>query len=97
MAEAWVLADAGGTALHFFEDACTVFNPVRWETHVVDLLVGTLLEELREGARTEVALARVTVDASDLDEMAAAQFVRDALLQLSALELVVKDPGRAHR
>jgi len=97
MLESWVLADEDGTALHFFDDGCGVFNPTRWETHVVDLLVGTLLEELQQGARTEQSLTRVVVDASDLNESEAAQFTREALSQLTALELITETPPCAHR
>lgn len=97
MVESWVLVDDQGTALHFFDDGCGVFNPTRWETHVVDLLVGTLLEELQQGARSEQVLAQLVVDASDLNEAEAAQFTRDALSQLTALELVIETPPRAHR
>lgn len=97
MTGSWVLTDDQGTALHFFDDGCVVFNPTRWETHLVDLLVGTLLEELQQGARTEQVLTQVAVDASDLNESEAAQFTREALSQLTALELITETPPRAHR
>ena len=93
---AWALGAASGTLLHFFEDGCAVFNPVRWETHIVDLLVGTILEQLQTGPKSESDLVAVATAASDLDQAAAARFVADALFQLSGLELVTQFSGPAH-
>jgi PqqD family protein of HPr-rel-A system len=93
----WVLADASGTRLHFFDDGCAVFNPQRWETHVVDLLVGTLLEALGNGPCSLQELIDSAVEASDLDAAAAERFVADALVQLTDLRLVAAATDHAHR
>lgn len=95
--QVWTLADGPGTRLHFFEDGCAVFNPNRWETHVVDLLVGTMLEAMASSPHSRQALMEVAVDASDLDPPAAERFVADAIAQLMDLDLVRETPVHAHR
>lgn len=92
-----MLADGPGTRLHFFEDGCAVFNPSRWETHVVDLLVGTILEAMAAKPHSRQELIGVTVDASDLDPPGAGRFVSDAIAQLMDLDLVRETPVHAHR
>jgi len=76
------------TLLHFFADGCATFNPTRWETHVVDLLVGTLIEALLEGPKSVPELLSIALDASDLPVPQAERFVEEALAQLSGLDLV---------
>ena|GEM_PF-6330900 len=93
----WRLVDAAGMRLHFFDDGCAVFNPSRWETHVVDLLVGTLLEDMAAGPRPIEDLMDVVMAASDLDATDAARFVTDALPQLADLSLVEAAPIHADR
>lgn len=93
----WVLVDPSGTRLHFFDDGSAVFNPLRWETHVVDLLVGTLLEALFEGPRSLRELVAVATNASDLNESDAERFVSEALSQLVQLDLIVGPGIDAHR
>jgi len=93
----WVLADATGTRLHFFDDGCAVFNPLRWETHVVDLLVGTVLEALGAGPCSLQDLVDTALEASDLDATNAERFVVDALAQLTDLRLVAVATDYAYR
>ena len=93
----WVLADASGTRLHFFDDGCAVFNPLRWETHVVDLLVGTVLEALGAGPCSLQDLVDTALEASDLDATNAERFVVDALAQLTDLRLVAVATDYAYR
>lgn len=93
----WMLKASSGTLLHFFEDGCSVFNPVRWETHVVDLLVGSILEQLTSGTKSEQELVGLAVTVSDLDRASATRFVEDAMIQLAGLEIVTRSPCHAHR
>lgn len=95
--ETWVLADASGTRLHFFDDGCAVFNPMRWETHVVDLIVGTVLEALSSGPRSLQELIDAVVESSDLDAAGAERFIADALTQLTDLRLVAASTNHAPR
>ncbi|MEO8037123.1 MAG: HPr-rel-A system PqqD family peptide chaperone [Betaproteobacteria bacterium] len=88
MERAWALAAPGETRLHFFSDGCAVFNPIRWETHVIDLLVGTLIEALLEGPKSVPELVAIALDASDLPVEEGALFVEATLVQLSGLDLV---------
>jgi PqqD family protein of HPr-rel-A system len=93
----WGLVDKTGTLLHFFDDGCAVFNPTRWETHVVDLLVGTVLEALASGPRPLEDLTDAVTSASDLDAIEASRFVAEALPQLVDLSLVEPAPDDAAR
>lgn len=93
----WGLVDETGTLLHFFDDGCAVFNPTRWETHVVDLLVGTVLEALASGPRPLADLTDAVTSASDLDAIDASRFVAEALPQLADLSLVEAASGDAGR
>lgn len=93
----WGLVDEAGTRLHFFDDGCAVFNPSLWETHVVDLLVGTLLEALASGPRPLEELADAVMAASDMNAHEASSFVAEALPQLTDLILVEASPADADR
>lgn len=94
----WSLVDPDHTLASAFDDGCAIFNPVRWETHVVDPVVGDLIQTLLDESLTAAELTDRVKSAGLLDADHAGAFVLDALDQLQDLGLVfeIDADRRAH-
>ena len=52
----WRLVDPRGIRIHRFDDEALVFNPLTWETHLLNGVAMSVLDALASGPRTEAQL-----------------------------------------
>lgn len=96
-APCWRLATGEAPEPARFEDGGMVFNPLTWETHLLNAAAMQILDALRVRPRDAEALVDSLVGTHDLDEAArrtyAAQ-VGTALAEMAVLGLVERDDAR---
>lgn len=54
----WRLVDPSGIRIRRFGDEALVFNPLTWETHLLNGAAVRVLDALSAGLRTEASIAR---------------------------------------
>jgi PqqD family protein of HPr-rel-A system len=93
----WRLVDSSGIRIHRFGDDALVFNPVTWETHLLNGVGMRVLEALSTGAKDEIELVAEIFVTDGGGEAVAAK--RDEIArfldELGKLELVEPDRGGA--
>jgi len=52
----WRLVDPRGIRIHRFDDEAMVFNPLTWETHLLNGVAMSVLDALASGPRLEAEL-----------------------------------------
>jgi len=52
----WRVVDPRGIRIHRFDDEAMVFNPLTWETHLLNGVAMSVLDALASGPRTEARL-----------------------------------------
>jgi PqqD family protein of HPr-rel-A system len=82
----WRLADRPGMRIERFADEALVFNPLTWETHLLNSVAADVLDALSEHPRTEADLAAAVGGREELEATRdrIAGFLRD----LEALGLI---------
>ena len=82
MPSRWRLADPAGTRLREFDGEAVVFNPLTWQTHILNDSGRMALSALREAPRTaDELVALLTAAAPDVADPSV---VRDAVGRLLA-------------
>lgn len=80
-----------------FDDGALVFNPLTWETHLVNPAAMQILDALRAAPRDTAALADALIDGRELDDAKRATYgaqVAAALAEMAVLGLVHVDDAR---
>jgi PqqD family protein of HPr-rel-A system len=87
----WQLADPAQTRVRRFGDEALVFNPLSWETHLVNLSVARVIEALVHGHKSEVELgATLANEEGGTVVEDARNEIRGVLRQLESLGLVAR-------
>ena len=86
----WRLTDPAQTRVRQFGDEALVFNPLSWETHLVNLSVIRVVEALSQGRKSEAELDAMLADEEDgiVESEDARNEIRVVLEQLESLGLV---------
>jgi PqqD family protein of HPr-rel-A system len=79
---AWRLADPARTRVRALDGEAAVFNPVTWQTHLLNDAGALVLDALRAAPRTEDEIVALLADAAGPDEPETV--VRDAVRRLLA-------------
>jgi PqqD family protein of HPr-rel-A system len=88
----WRLTDPAQTRVRQFGDEALVFNPLSWETHLVNLSVIRVVEALTQGRKSEAELGAMLADEEDgtVDAEDARNELRGVLDQLESLGLAFR-------
>lgn len=90
----WRLAPGDAPEAARFADGAVVFNPLTWETHLLNPAAMQILDALRAAPRDTDALAAELVGGQDVDPEERASFgaqVGAALAEMEVLGLVCRD------
>jgi PqqD family protein of HPr-rel-A system len=79
---AWRLADPARTRVRALDGEAAVFNPLTWQTHLLNDAGALVLDALREAPRTEDELVALLAEAAEDGEPETV--VRDAVARLLA-------------
>jgi PqqD family protein of HPr-rel-A system len=93
----WRLAMGDAPEPARFDDGALVFNPLTWETHLVNPAAMQILDALRAAPRDTAALTDVLVAGRELDHAERATYaaqVGAALAEMAVLGLVCRDEAR---
>lgn len=82
MADVWRLADPASTRILLFDGEAVVFNPVTWETHILNDAGAAVLGALRDAPRSRHELFELLGAARDTGDET--RVLRDALDRLLA-------------
>ncbi len=82
----WRLVDPSGIRIRRFDDEALVFNPLTWETHLLNDVATRVLDAVAEEPRTEAGVV-AELYGDDAAESARVQIAR-FLAELEALALI---------
>lgn len=91
------LRGSGGLRLFQFDDEAAVFNPVTWDTHVLDASAAIVLETLSRSPADCVAIEHLLSGiraASDADATQLTTLLLDELAAVGLIEAEPVDPPR---
>ena len=90
----WRLTDPAQTRVRQFGDEALVFNPLSWETHLVNDSVTRVIGALARGHQSEHELGAALAgeEGGDVDAEDAGSELRSVLEQLESLGLVSRVP-----
>jgi PqqD family protein of HPr-rel-A system len=85
----WRLVDPGGVRIRRFDDEAMVFNPLTWETHLLNGVAMSVLDALVSGPRSEAELVgEIWGDGGNLGPGSGRDDAERFLHELDALGLV---------
>jgi len=90
----WRFIDATNARIQWFDGEVVIFNPISWETHLLNLAAALIVEQLLAGPRGVDEIARSLVEEGiTLDPHAGSmeQQIASLLEQLERLGLVVAE------
>ena len=90
----WRFIDATNARIHWFDGEVVIFNPISWETHLLNLAAAVIVEQLLAGMRRVDEIARSLVEegiALDPHAGSMEQQIASLLGQLERLGLVVAE------
>lgn len=91
------LRGSGELKLCAFDDEVVAFNPVTWETHLLDASAVVVLEALARSPANAVAIEHLLSGDGDVTNADAPQRTTALLDQLVAAELIEPEPVDAPR
>jgi PqqD family protein of HPr-rel-A system len=91
------LRGSGALKLFTFDDEVAAFNPVTWETHLLDASAAAVLEALARAPATVERIAPLVSGSRAAEGADAAQLTRALLDQLEAAGLIEAEPVDATR
>lgn len=91
------LRGSGGLKLFTFDDEVAAFNPVTWDTHLLDASAVLVLRILEQGPATSAAIERELSSNRAADGADAGRLAHALIEQLSSAGLIEAEPVDAPR
>jgi len=86
------LRGPGGPGPFVFDDEVAVFNPVTWDTHLLDASAAAVLEALARGSATPADIGRLLSGHRAAHGVGAAQLAQVLVDQLASAGLIEPEP-----
>ena len=86
------LRGPGGPGPFVFDDEVAVFNPVTWDTHLLDASAAAVLEALARGPATPADIERLLSGHRAAEGADAAQLAQALVDQLASAGLIEAEP-----
>ena len=86
------LRGTGGVKLYTFDDEVAAFNPVTWDTHLLDASAALVLEALSRGPADSVEIDRLLSSRRTASGSSAALLTTALIDQLAAVGLIEAEP-----